>query len=437
MTKHEQTDNKQDVDEQLVTAHAITGEPASASPSWQRMFYIISAGQAISLIGSSAVQFALMWQLTIDTGSPAMMGLAGLAGYVPQALLSPVAGIVADRLNRKLVCIASDLSVGILALALALIMMGIGTPAWAILLTLALRSALGAFQPPAMQAMIPQIVPKAELIRAGGITQMVNHAAYLVGPALGAVLYAAMPLNMLLITDLVGAVAASVCLWPVPVPSLEQLPVRSEGHALIRMLSEMREGVAVYTGDASLGILIISIFSFDLFFMPLMPMFPLVTASFFKLGSFEASIEEVVSSLGMLLAGGAMAQLKLSHEFRFALSSLGVCGVATFALGIVPPNYVGWLLYVAISFVLCVFYQGFNVPMTAYMQRVIPSEKLGRAFALRQMLSVVTMPLGLVIASPVAEGVGIMNWFVIAGVAVILNALLSFFAYRRFVQAQA
>jgi len=61
------------------------------------------AGQAVSLVGNSAVQFALMWHLTVTTGSAATLELAGLAGFLPSAVLSPVAGIVADRYSRKLV----------------------------------------------------------------------------------------------------------------------------------------------------------------------------------------------------------------------------------------------------------------------------------------------------------------------------------------------
>ncbi|MDY5003115.1 MAG: hypothetical protein SO057_03110 [Atopobiaceae bacterium] len=81
-------------------------ETLTGRSSWKRRYYTILAGQAVSQVGSSAVQFALIWHLAQQTGSPSAMGLAGLAAYLPGALLSPVAGIVADRHSRKRVCMA-------------------------------------------------------------------------------------------------------------------------------------------------------------------------------------------------------------------------------------------------------------------------------------------------------------------------------------------
>lgn len=77
--------------------------------SWKRKFLTISIGQMASLIGSSAVQFSLIWWIASETGSPIMMGLSGLAAFLPATLLSPVAGIVADRYHRKYICILADL----------------------------------------------------------------------------------------------------------------------------------------------------------------------------------------------------------------------------------------------------------------------------------------------------------------------------------------
>ena len=118
----------------VVGPRSAPGEAASTAPgapgastappetAWRRPYYTILAGQAVSQVGSSAVQFALVWYLAQATGSPAAMGLAGLAAFLPGALLSPVTGIVADRRNRKRVCIASDLAAGAMAAAFALAM---------------------------------------------------------------------------------------------------------------------------------------------------------------------------------------------------------------------------------------------------------------------------------------------------------------------------
>ena len=122
-------------------------EAVRPNPAWRRRYYTILAGQAVSQVGSSAVQFALVWFLAQETASPAAMGLAGLAAFLPGAILSPAAGIVADRHNRKRVCIAADLAAGIMATAFALAMGSWGVSVAAVIALLAARAAATAAAP--------------------------------------------------------------------------------------------------------------------------------------------------------------------------------------------------------------------------------------------------------------------------------------------------
>jgi len=89
------------------------------SRSWAVTFFIIWTGQAFSLLGSSAAQFAIIWWLTIQTGSATVLAMAGLAGFLPQALVGPFAGVWVDRLSRKRVMIAADLFIAAASGALA------------------------------------------------------------------------------------------------------------------------------------------------------------------------------------------------------------------------------------------------------------------------------------------------------------------------------
>ncbi|WP_085830621.1 MFS transporter [Collinsella vaginalis] len=404
--------------------------PISSTPrdsSWRRTFYTVMAGQGISLIGSSAVQFALIWHLTVTTGSASTLGLAGMVGFLPQALLSPIAGIVADRYNRKIICILSDLAVGILAVVLAIIMGVAGTSTEVIIAVLALRSALGAFQGPAMQAMTPQYVPADELVRAGGISQMIMSASFLLGPVAGAALYGALPLNVVLATDLVGALAASGALLLVSIPS-HRAKASAEMPRPQNPLLELKEGLAVYWEDPSLSVVAAAFILFSILFMPLSSYYPLMTGAHFDLGSAEAGIVEMSWAAGMFIAGGVISQIRIKREVRFALFSLVVLGAVTAASGLLPPTYTGWLVFVALCAVMGAAGNGFNTPLMAYLQRTIDPMKMGRAFSAFQMISTVTMPLGLLIASPIAEELGVDAWFLIAGAAIALVGAGAFVA---------
>ena len=90
---------------------------------WKKKFIMVALGQAVSLLGSHGVQFALIWWLAERTASPLMLGISGLAAYLPVTLFSPAAGIAADRFNRKWISIFSDLTMGAAALIYAALLL--------------------------------------------------------------------------------------------------------------------------------------------------------------------------------------------------------------------------------------------------------------------------------------------------------------------------
>ena len=126
---------------------------------WKTKFLAVALGQAVSLLGSHGVQFALIWWLAEQTASPLMLGVSGLAAYLPMALFSPLAGIAADRMNRKHICIFSDLAMGMMALLYAMALVLFDLPVWTVFIMLCVRGIGSTFQQPAIQSIIPQLVP--------------------------------------------------------------------------------------------------------------------------------------------------------------------------------------------------------------------------------------------------------------------------------------
>lgn len=401
------------MDEQ--TTNAPQGS-AAPSATWRRPYYTILAGQAVSQVGSSAVQFALIWYLAQETASPAAMGLAGLAAFLPGALLSPAAGIVADRHNRKRVCIAADLAAGIMATAFALAMGAWGISVAAVIALLAARAAATSFQAPAMQAMVPQIVPAESLVEAGGMSQAISSASYVLGPVVGGLLFAALPLPVILVTDLVGALVAAIALGVVPVSDH-----RAEGERpKLHPVRELRDGLAVFWEDRVLTQVIVSFLVFMVFFMPLSSFYPLMTSNYFGLGAFEGSLVEMSWALGMLVAGIAVAKANIKDEVRASFLATVALGATCIASGLLPQSYGGWVAFAVLCGAMGATATCYDVPIVAYMQKSIAPEKLGRAFSAFQIVSMVSTPIGLAIASPVAEALGVNAWFGISGVAIAL-----------------
>ena len=188
--------------------------------NWKINFLIVALGQAVSLLGSHGVQFAMIWWLAEQTASPLMLGLSGIAAYLPMALFSPLAGIAADRFSRKFICIFSDMAMGLTAMVYALCLFWFDLPVWTIFIMLCARGIGSTFQQPAIQSVIPQLVPSGQLVKTNGWMQLMNAGSFLLGPVIGAALYAAFPMSVVLMSDVIGAVLASAALAAVRIPRL-------------------------------------------------------------------------------------------------------------------------------------------------------------------------------------------------------------------------
>ena len=137
-----------------------------------RTFFVIWSGQLVSTIGSGLTGFALGVWIYQETGSVTLFSLNLLAVAVPNLIVSPFAGALVDRWDRRLVMIMSDTGAGLATLSIAILYMTGNLEVWNILLATAINSAFSTFQWPAYSAVTTLLVPKEQLGRAGGMVQI-------------------------------------------------------------------------------------------------------------------------------------------------------------------------------------------------------------------------------------------------------------------------
>ena len=395
--------------------------------SWKRKFWIISIGQIASLIGSSAVQFALIWWIASETGSAIMMGLSGLVAFLPATLLSPLAGIVADRYHRKYICIFADLFIGVSAAIFSVLLWLFEMPVWTALIILFFRSIGNAFHQPAFQAMIPQFVPAEDLVKIGGWNQLIASGSFLLGPAIGAALYAAFSLPVILLTDLLGAIIASVMLAAVQIAPMQRVARESQNTR-----KELKEGIEVFRADKALTLLIVVETLCMIFYMPLSSFYPLMTSDYVNATAWHGSVVEILYAAGMMVAAFLFSSvIKVKQHLLFSyIGMLGV-GITSAIGGLLPPDMWAWLIFALACGVMGAFGNVHSIPLIAYMQTTIPAEKMGRAFSLIALAASLSMPVGLLIASPVAETVGVNVWFLLSGVGTVLITATGLFLHQR------
>jgi DHA3 family macrolide efflux protein-like MFS transporter len=382
-----------------------------------RPFFTLWTGQAFSLLGSALVQFALAWWLTQATGSATVLALASMMAMLPQVLISPFAGALVDRWDRRTVMIVADGLIALAVVVLAALYALESVQIWHIYLLIFLRALGGAFHWPAMQASTSLIVPQEHLSRVSGLNQALQGLAAIVAPPLGAVLLDVLPMQSVLAIDVGTAALAIAPLFFVHVPQ----PVRAaekEQAPKSSVLADMREGLRFLWGWPGMLIVIGIAMAVNLLLHPAMSLQPLLVTDHFYGGALELAWLQSAFGIGFVAGGialgawGGFKRRALTGVLGLILSGLGFAGVG------LAPAHAFWLAVGAI------FVGGFmivivNGSIFAMLQAVVPPDVQGRVFTVVLSGSGAMAPLGLAIAGPVADRLGERTWFVIAGAAMV------------------
>lgn len=394
--------------------------------NWKNKFITIYTGQAFSLLGSAAVQFAVIWWLTVQKESAITLTLATAASFLPNILLGPFAGVWIDRYNRRTVMIAADGLVAASSAVLGIAFLMTGAPdVWFIYLILFIRGLGNTFHSPAMQAAIPMFVPVEMLTKAGGWGNLIVSVSTMLGPALGAGLMAVLPIAAIMLVDIIGAVFAIGCLLTVAIPDIPQ----SAGK--VHILEDVKKGLAAMWSNKPLRAAFFPIIFASILYMPLGSLFPLLVRVHYAGGAWHNAVVEFVFSGGLLVSSFLIGVWGGSRK-RFLMISLSiiVLGAAAAAGGILPAGGF-W------GFVVCCFFMGasgtfFNVPLMAYIQETVAPEMMGKVFSMLTTAMTLATPFGLLIAGPVSEAAGVECWFWASGLLMVLAGGLCMAMTRRY-----
>ena len=393
--------------------------------SWIRKFALITTGQIFSIVGSSAAHFAIIWWMTVQTGSAMTLTAASLIGYLPQALISPFAGVWVDRLNRKHIIMIADGVVALASAGLAIAFL-IGTPSIAFIYAmLFIRSIGGTFHSPAFSAAVPMIVPEQHLVKVGGWTKLTSSGAYLLGPAIGALLMGLMPIWAVMLIDIIGAAFAIITLSFIAIPNIKHASEK------INFIGDIKDGVKTIKNNKAFIAIIIPMLIACTAGNPIGSLLPLAVKNHFGGGVWHNSAVEIAFTVGALLCALLMGIFgSINRPFKtvglciFIMGFLGLAAsFATPAMFI--PFVVGCILMGMASAAL-------DIPLTAYMQKTCPPQMLGKVLAMFTSIMSVCVPLGLAIAGPVAEKLGVMTWFTIAGVACLVAGIYALIVARKY-----
>lgn len=381
--------------------------------NWYKNIVLFLSSQAISLFGSSLVQYAMMWYITLSTESGVMMTIYIICGFIPTFILSPVAGVWADRYNRKILIVLSDGLIALATLILAILfLMGVDD-IWLLFLMAAIRAFGTGIQTPAVGAILPQIVPKNKLTKVNGINGSIQAIIMFVSPLVSAALLGMATMEIIFFIDVVtAAIAIGTLLIFLKIPLHE----KAKDKQTTSYLSDFKLGLQYVNSHDFLK----KFFLFFALFMVLMApasfLTPLQVARSFGDDVWRLTAIEIVFSIGMMAGGAIIAAWGgFSNKVKTMGFATVIMGVCTFALGSVP-NFWVYLFFMGVFGVAMPI---LNTPATVLLQEKIEEDYLGRVFGVMGMISTSMMPIGMLIFGPLADMIKI-EWLLIGTGAFIM-----------------
>ncbi len=388
-------------------------------PIWKRRAVGFLAGQGISLFGSQIVQMAIIWYVTLETSSGIWVTVLTLAALLPQMLMSLFAGVWADRYNRKVIIILSDAVIAITTLLFALFMMWRKTSEGAlpaIIIASAIRSLGAGVHAPAVNAMIPQIVPEEELARINGYNGTIQSIVQFISPLAAGALMAIGPIYNILFIDIATAIIGIGILVMLKIPSHQPVEKTEKTSVFI----EMKEGFQFTWKHRFLRKLFTTYGIFIFLCVPSGFLTALMVKRTFGDNVMFLTVNETVGFAGSLLAGfilGATGGFK-NRNFTLILGIM-FYGIASLLIGFTSTF---WL------FATLMFFIGMTIPaiqtsvFTLIQEKVNPS-MMGRVFSLLNIIFSGFLPLGMVIFGPLADVVRIQTIVIWCAVLTILLAI--------------
>jgi MFS family permease len=390
------------------------------TPLRHRDFRLLWSGMCVSLMGDGIFLVAMAWQVYALSNAPTALALVGIAMTIPTIGFLLLGGVVSDRVDRRRVMLAADLTRGIAVAVMAVLSITGLLELWHVVGLVALYGAGAAFFGPAFDAIVPDVLPASELAQANSLDQFVRPVALrLAGPALGGLLIDAVGVGTAFAFD-----AASFCISAIALFSMNTRAPRL-GAERVSVGAEIRTGLDYVRRHVWLwGTFVTAAVAYLLFMGPAEVLLPYLVKN--ELGGSAADLGLVfaaggIGSVGCAVVLGQRGLPRRDITFMYLAWTLATVAVAGYGLASAV-----WQLMLASLAFNALETAGTIVWATA-KQRHVPAELLGRVSSLDWLISIGLLPVSFALTGPVTAAIGAQATLVSAGVlggAVTFAALL-------------
>jgi DHA3 family macrolide efflux protein-like MFS transporter len=382
---------------------------SNASSQTFKTYLFFWSGQLFSLLGSTIVQFVIIWWITIETEDLIIISVASFFSFLPQFIFGPLAGVFTDRWNRKIMIALSDFFQALTTLSLVLLFFFEIQEVWMIILINSFRGLFQGFHWPAVNAIIPLMIPKKHLSRMNAINYIFTGLVNTMGPVIAGTLLLILPIDQILWVDILTFLFAILPLLLIKIPSL---PKKEDTEQKKSYFGEFNSGLkAIKIVPSLLTLLFVAtILNFlGTPFGTLMVYYVEVT----HFGTVENTAIVLSSIQAGMFVGAIIVVIKKVWKKKVLIIFLGIIvgEIGHLILSFAPlQNFIvisigGFIFAFIVPFV--------NTMFLTILQTVIPPDKQGRVMS--NVITIVTLasPLAMIISGPLAELMGITTLFML------------------------
>jgi len=390
---------------------------------WQKRILLFLTSQCITLFGSTLVQMSLVWYATMQTSSGTWVATFTVCSYLPQFLISFLGGVWADRYHRKKLIIGADLLIAVATFIMVLAIPQISSESTLLggLLVMSIIRSLGAgIQMPAVNAVIPQLVPEDQLMRYNGIYVTMQSIVNFVAPAAAGVFFTISTLRMTLMIDIITAVLGTGLL------SCLTLPKQNTSVEKASAVSDMELGMKYAFSDRLIGKLLIIYGLFTFFCVPAGYLAGLLVRRVFGDTYWHLTAVEVVGFLGMM-AGGVIMSTWSGVKNRGKTLAGGLFVFGSLAIGMGISN--NFILYLALMVCYGIALTVVQTVITTILQEKTDICMQGRVFGLLGTMYAGFLPIGMAMFGPLADILP-LQWIMIgSGIALMVISSITYENY--------
>lgn len=385
--------------------------------NWRPRALIFLLSQSATLFGSTLVQMAIVWYVTLETSSGGWVAAFTICCYLPQFLISFLGGVWADRYNRKALIIGSDAMIAAVTLLLMISMPYIqDSPSFflVILAVSAIRSLGAGIQTPAVNAVIPLLVPEEQLMRFNGINAAMQSAVQFAAPPAAGIILSLSSLQTSFLTDIVTALLGIGLLAGLRLPKQDRVKGTDS------CFSDLSAGLRYAVSHRTIGRVLVIYGLFIFFTVPAGFLAQLLVSRVFGTTYWYLTAVELVGFAGMT-AGGLIMGTWGGFSRRGKTLALGLAAFGTLSMGMGLTQH--FFIYLILMTLYGIAMTTVQTSVTTIIQELAEGAVHGRVFGLMGSLYSGALPLGMAIFGPLADVFPIQSLMVVSGISLLLTAL--------------